>query len=325
MMHRAIQLLSYNREDPAAACRIGWVATPRAGSGQVVVKLLCRPVNPSDIMCLQGFYPTWKPISFPAVPGLEGMGIIHEVGENVVGLRVGQRVCPILEWSDPETWQEFLLCSADVTIPVPDSISNEVACQFFVNPFTGKEDLGWVLYALAEELEVPSGDYVIQSGASSVLGRMYIQYAHHKGIKTINLVRKNEQKEELFRLGADYVINFKEENVVKEILCASVKNRGTVIVYGTMNKAEVSVAGMDLLLREVSVKGFYLKRWIYKRSMHEFREIASTVMKLLEGKIMEPLVGEKFPLERYDDAIRRSLAKVRASRSLKLRSNAARI
>jgi NADPH:quinone reductase-like Zn-dependent oxidoreductase len=70
---------------------------------------------------------------------------------------------------------------------------------------------------MIEILQVPKGEYVIQSAAASVFGRMFIQLAKHKGIKTINLVRRDSQIEELKAIGADEVINYTKEDVVDRV------------------------------------------------------------------------------------------------------------
>lgn len=74
-------------------------------------------------------------------------------------------------------------------VAVPDSLSNETACQFFVNPFTA---LG-----LLATLAAPKGSWVLQSAAASVPGRQLVQTAHHQVVWAIGLVRKLEQIQEL--------------------------------------------------------------------------------------------------------------------------------
>lgn len=54
------------------------------------------PVNPADVFSLMGVYPGFAPGSLPAVPGLEGMGVVEAVGEGATKLRVGQRVVPLV-------------------------------------------------------------------------------------------------------------------------------------------------------------------------------------------------------------------------------------
>jgi NADPH:quinone reductase-like Zn-dependent oxidoreductase len=63
-----------------------------------------------------------------------------QVGENVTNVKVGQRVYP---WrsktaeTDQGSWQEYVVAPALGLIPIPDSVSDESASQFFGNPWTG--------------------------------------------------------------------------------------------------------------------------------------------------------------------------------------------
>lgn len=63
-----------------------------------LARLSCvqAPVNPADVFSLMGVYPGFTPASLPAVPGLEGMGVVEAVGEGATKLRVGQRVVPLV-------------------------------------------------------------------------------------------------------------------------------------------------------------------------------------------------------------------------------------
>ena len=62
-----------------------------------------------------------------------------------------------------------------------------------VNPVTA--------YGLLETLQVPKGEWVLQTAAGSVLGRVFIALAKHRGLRTINVVRRSAQKQELLQLG----------------------------------------------------------------------------------------------------------------------------
>lgn len=115
---------------------------------------------------------------------------------------------------------------------------------------------------MLDVLAVPAGEYLLQSAAGSVLGRQMIQLCLHRGIKTINLVRRAEQAEELKALGADEVIVTSEEDIgerVKEItggkgayagvecvggelfeqVTSGLRAGGTCIVYGAMSGLQV--------------------------------------------------------------------------------------
>ena len=236
-------------------------------------------------------------------------------------VKPGQRVVPILTESlktGNGSWQQYVSVSEDSLWAVPDTVSDETAAQFVINP--------WTVYGMLSDLEVPKGEYLLQTAAGSVLGRQVVQLAKHWGIKTINVVRRAEQKEELFALGADEVICSSEEDIaagVKQIagtklawaaldavggemtkkVCASVRGGGQVFVYGVLSSFDATIAIPDLF------RGIRLSGWVlYDVSTDEAKRkhSADAVSKLLEEKIMQPLGGEKYELADFRIAMKKS-------------------
>src|SRR5215210_721157 len=191
--------------NPAEVLRVEEVGRPAPGAGQVLVRMRARPINPSDLLTVRGLYGA-LPVP-PATPGLEGMGEVAELGEGVTHLRAGQRVIPL---GVAGTWQEFIVAPAAQLIPVPDSINDQTAAQFVVNPLTA-----WIM--TVEELGLQPGEWLLQTAAGSTLGRVVLQIARQHGFRTINVVRRREQAEELKALGADEVICTEDEDLVERV------------------------------------------------------------------------------------------------------------
>jgi len=234
----------------------------------------------------------------------------------------GQRVVPFVQVENLSkgqgTWQEYVAVRGDLVWVVPDSISDVAAAQFVINP--------WTVYGMLSDIQIPKGEYVLQTAAGSALGRQLIKLAKHWDIKTINLVRRKEQKEELKALGADEVISTNDEDVVtrvKEItggklayggldavggeltkqVCASVRDGGQVFVYGVLSGWDVTV-GMGDLFRRV-----HLTAWTLFRDLaipERRRVFIHDVSKLIEDKIIEPNVGETYDLADFQLAIKKS-------------------
>ncbi|KAL2653311.1 hypothetical protein R1flu_021439 [Riccia fluitans] len=179
---------------------------------------------------------------------------------------------------------------------------------------------------MLRDIAVPKGQYLLQTAAGSVLGRQVIQLAKHKGIKTINLVRRSEQKAELEALGADEVICYTSEDVatrVKEItgnklaygaldavggeltktVTASVRRGGQVFIYGVLSSPDATVRITDLF-REVTVKGWILSTYLGSKKTR--RMYIKEALEYLGSKVMEPLVGDKFELAQFKEAIKKS-------------------
>src|SRR5439155_17855811 len=118
---------------PAEVVGIRELPAPTPGRGEVLVRMLASPVNPSDIMYIQGRYGL-KP-HLPATPGFEGVGVVEASGGGLLGwFRKGKRVAVINDRVG--NWGEYTITKARQVIPVPNEMSDEQAASFFVNPAT---------------------------------------------------------------------------------------------------------------------------------------------------------------------------------------------
>jgi len=319
--NKAVQLTNYHTG--TAKLEIVDLPAPTPGAGEVLVKIQLRPVNPADGFVFMTVYPGFAPPKENTNPiaGLEGMGIVEAVGEKVTKFTVGQRVVgapfPSVQFGNG-TWQQFLVAPEDSLVAVPDSVTDESAAQFFINPVT--------VVGMLNYLNIPQGGYLIQTAAGSVLGRQMIQVCKHKGIKTINVVRRAEQAKELKALGADEVIVSTEEDIpgrVNEItgdkgaygaiecvggdlfasITASVRAGGTAIIYGAMSGLTATYDIPSVLFRGVTIKGFWLIPYINGLGKEERAKFMQDVMQLLADQVIVPYAGEKFPLEKAEEAM----------------------
>ncbi|KAL2653308.1 hypothetical protein R1flu_021436 [Riccia fluitans] len=319
-MYRAIVQRGYNADHPESTLELVEKPIPAAAPGRVVVHITLRPINPTDKVNL-ATGKTARQYSYPVTIGAEGFGVVHSVGEGVSSVKPGQRVVPLFweeGWVGNGSWQEYVSIREEMVVPIPDTISDETAAQFVVNP--------WAVIGMFHDLAVPKGEYVLQTAAGSVIGRQIIQYAKRNGIKTINLIRRPEQKTELEALGADEVICYTSEDVVtrvKEItenklaycaldavggdltkkVTASVRRGGQVLMYGVLSSPDATVRIRDLF-REITVKGWILSNyWVSneKRKMY-----IDQALECLGTKVMEPQTGQKFDLAEFKEAIKKS-------------------
>ena len=121
----------YEFGNPAEVLRVEDVPQPDLGPNEVLVRLRARSINPSDLLTVRGVYGSLPKL--PATPGFESMGEVAAVGDRVKHLRPGQRVITL---GVQGTWQEYILAASAQLIPVPDSVSDQTAAQFVVNPLT---------------------------------------------------------------------------------------------------------------------------------------------------------------------------------------------
>jgi NADPH:quinone reductase len=170
---------------------------PKPGDGQVLIRTILSPIHNHDLWTIAGSY-GYKP-SLPAIGGSEAVGIIEAVGAGVDAGLVGKRVVA----GGAGTWAELYLAHAASVLPVPDTIADEAAAQLMAMPFSA--------IALLEYLEVKQGDWVIQSAANGAVGKIFDRLAKSRGVKVLNLVRREDAVAELEALGMENVISTSDE------------------------------------------------------------------------------------------------------------------
>lgn len=303
--------------NPLEVLRVEEVERPAAGAGQVLVRMCARAINPSDLLTVRGLYGS-LPVP-PATPGLEGMGEVAEVGEGVTHLRAGQRVIPL---GVAGTWQEYVVAPAAQLIPVPDAVSDQTAAQFVVNPLTA-----WIM--TVEELALQSGEWLLQTAAGSTLGRVVLQIAQRRGFKTINVVRRREQGEELKALGADEIICTDEEEIgarVREItgkeglkkaidavggetggaVVSALGRGGVLLVYGLLSGRPMPVDSGRMIFTSATVRGFWLGEWMRSAPPERQQAVTGEMLRSMATQEIVPPVEAEYPLSEILAAVEHS-------------------
>jgi NADPH:quinone reductase-like Zn-dependent oxidoreductase len=302
--------------EPATVLQVRDVPVPEPRPGQVRVRMLAVPVNPSDLMQVRGIYGMLPKL--PATPGLEGVGVVESAGPGLLGkLLVGKRVC--VPNSVTGSWAEFAVTSAKQAIPVPASLPVEQAAMFFVNPATA--------YIMTRRvLRVPPNEWLLQTAAGSALGKMVIRLGKRFGFKTINVVRRAEQADELRALGADAVIvddggdlrtklvghlghahgvRFAIDPVggaTGSAVVHCLAPGGRLLLYGTLSNQPLTISPRDLLTSGSSIEGFWLANWMSHQNLIGKLRLVRTVSKLIQQGLLTSNVGQSFPLANIREA-----------------------
>src|SRR4051794_17185656 len=145
--------------NPPEVLRVRDVPVPEPGPGEVRVRMIASPVNPSDLLVVRGRYGVLPQL--PATPGFEGVGVVEKAGPGLLGrLVLGKRVAAIN--SNGGNWAEYAVIPARQAKPVAADIPDDQAASFFVNPAT-------VLAMTRHVLGIKKGEWLLQSAAGSVL------------------------------------------------------------------------------------------------------------------------------------------------------------
>ncbi len=177
--------------------------TPEPGPGEVRLDVVATAVNRADTLQRRGLYPPPKGAS--DVLGLECSGRVAALGEGVEGWSVGDEVCALLAAGG---YAEQVVVPAGQLMPVPAGVPlvdaaslPEVACTVWSNVF------------MVAGLR-PEETFLVHGGAGGI-GTMAIQLAHAWGA-TVAATAGSPEKRELCRsLGADVVIDYREEDFVE--------------------------------------------------------------------------------------------------------------
>src|SRR5947209_13961214 len=192
--------------DPADVLNVRETPLPEPGPGQVRVRMLASPINPSDLLMVRGEY--GRQPRLPVTPGFEGVGVVED-GHGLLARRVkGKRVAVLNGTSG--NWQEHVVVPARQAVPVPDALPDEQAASFFVNPASALVMTRYVL-------RVPRGAWLLQTAAGSALGRMVVRLGQRYGFRTLNVVRRREQAEELLRLGGTAAVATNDEPLLERV------------------------------------------------------------------------------------------------------------
>lgn len=288
---------------------------PEPKQGEVLVKAYLRPVNPTDVILIKTGWGGAVPL--PSTPGSEGVGKVVKNGPGASKFKEGQRVAaaPWPQFQGRGSWAEYVSIPEKDVILVPDSLSDQTAAQIFINPMT--------VYGMLREHQIPKGEYLLQTAATSVLGRQMIALAKHYGVHTINVVRRKEAVEELKSLGADHVINSETEDIVKRVkeitggkgaygaidaiggatspkIVAALRKNGKYLLYGALDTSPLSASNGDILAQTKTLTGFLIYDWI--EQPHK-QEVIKEVLSLLEQKVLDPHSGRSYKFEEVKEAI----------------------
>jgi NADPH:quinone reductase-like Zn-dependent oxidoreductase len=272
---RAIQFDAYG--EPAEVLAVADRPIPEPGEGEVRVRMLASPINPSDLLYVRGHYSGVEP-RFPAPVGFEGVGIVDALGPEANGVAAGTRVAAVN--GQGGNWAEYAVLPAGSLLPAPEGIPDEQVASFVINPASA-------ILMVRHVLAVPPGEWLLQSAAGSELGRMIIRLARREGIRTLNVVRRREAVAELKALGADAVIVSTEAPIDEQVhdivgrqgvkyaidpvvgqtgteMFKALGEDGRMLVYGSLTGEPIRMGEdpRDILSGRRTLEVFWLGYWL---------------------------------------------------------------
>jgi len=288
----------YGRPEDVVRC----VEAPDVGApapGEVVFDVLAFPINPADVSMCWGTY-RLRP-ALPATPGAECIGRVTAVGPGISHVKPGDLVINLQR----ENWVQRRRVKGDDVIAVPPRIDLLQGAMLRINPPTA-------LLLLSDVVDLTPDDWIIQNVANSAVGRLVIRLAGTRGIRTVNVVRRESLFGELKALGADVcaVDGPDLSDAVKARtggapirlgldavsgratarLSACVSEGGVVCNYGSMTGEDPVMARSGLVSGGQTLIGFILGRALARRSLEQIRALyAELGAQILAGALSAPI------------------------------------
>ncbi|CAL3971057.1 unnamed protein product [Diplocarpon coronariae] len=270
--------------------------SPSLPSSSLLLRALAAPINPADVNQIQGVYPSRPPltsligtVSPSAVAGNEGCFEVQAIGSGIKSVSKGDWVT--MASTGFGTWRTHALAdeSAVIKIENKDGLTPLQVGTVSVNPCTA--------YRMLKDFEIlEEGDWFIQNGANSGVGRAAIQLGRMWGLNSINVIRDRPDaeatqamKDELLSLGATHVVTESElvsrsfPEQIREWTsggCAKVKiglncvggkatsalvkclsTSGHLVTYGAMSKQPLMLPAGALIFKDIKFSGFWVSRW----------------------------------------------------------------
>jgi NADPH2:quinone reductase len=296
--------------------QIGELPTPSPGAGEVLVRMACSGVNPSDVKTRAGMRSRTLPFA-RIVPHSDGAGVIYGVGDGVEPERVGERV-----WLWNAAWgraqgtaAEYVALPAAHAVPLPEGVDFATGACLGIPALTAH-------HAVAVDGGVKD-QAVLVAGGGGAVGHYAVQMARLQGARQVIATAGNERSAELARAaGADVVLSYRSDDVragcaeatggrgmdrVIEVDAAAnialdiaaLRPGGRIVVYGS-GAAEVPVPFYPAIVKNLALRFFI----VYNLEPADRIAAIARLTSWLEDGRLQHNVARRLPLEQIAQAHR---------------------
>lgn len=291
-------------------------ALPKPGPGEILVKVAAAGVNRPDVAQRSGAYP--PPPGASDLPGLEIAGVVVALGEGASKHKLGDKVMSLVAGGG---YAQYCIAPDAQAMTVPDGFS-------MMEAGATAETLMTVWHNVFERGGLQPGETLLIHGGSSGIGTMAIQLAKALGSKVIVTVGSQAKADACLKLGADHVINYKEEDFVakvkeitggagvelivdmvggeyvdKNLDCAQVEGR--IVQIAVLNGPKATINAAKIMVKRLHYTGSTLRPRTPADKAAMVRAIEANVLPLLQAGRVKPVMDSSFPLEKAADAHRR--------------------
>lgn len=299
------------------ATRLGDVAAPSPGPGELLVNVKATAVNYVDLLVITGKYQFRQ--ECPFVPGKGPAGVVAALGEGVDQFKVGDRVLAMAEHGG---YAEQVTALASQCYQLPDSLScADAAAMALVY------DTAWV--ALRERTRIREGEVALILGASGGVGYAALQLAQTMDARALAGIARREKAELVLNAGAEAVIDLGgpdlREDLRRQVYAANQGRgadvildplggdifdaairalawRGRMVVIGFAAGRIPTLKTNYLLLKNIEVSGLQVSDY-RKQTPELMQECFSEIFSLYEAGRIKPAPVTRVPLQDYRSAL----------------------
>ena len=234
-----MKAVAINKTGGAEVLEVKDIYLDKPETGQVTIEQKAIGLNYIDTYHRSGLYPLNLPIGL----GLEGAGIISEVGENVKDFKVGDRISyagtPLGSYSTHRNYPTKNI------VKVPDDIDLELAATLMTKGLT-------TFYLLHKTYPVKPGETILFHAAAGGVGQIFGQWAKSLGCTVIGTVGSDEKINIAKENGYDHVINYNKDDFGKKVLEIT-NGKGVPVVYDGVGKETLNGSIECLAIRGMMV------------------------------------------------------------------------
>ena len=292
---------SYNKfGDPSEVLSVSDTEKPEPKANEIRIKTILAPIHNHDLATIRGTY-GYKP-ELPAIGGSEAVGIIDALGDDVKDLKVGQRVSVA---NVHNTWAQYFTAPEHLVFPIPDSLDDEVAAQLIAMPLSA--------LMLLEFLDLQYGEWVIHNAANGAVGKTLAILAANRGIKTINLVRRDDAKDELTKMGIKNNVSTSDEDWQEQVkaivgdqriiaaidavggkasgeLQSLLGENGTIVAFSALSGEPMAIDSGSLIFKNQTAKGLWgTDTSVNMNHQNKQRLINELIERATSGKLQLPV------------------------------------
>ena len=288
--------------------RIGELDKPKAGPGEVLVRVYTSSVNPSDVKKRAGSAPNLLDDGF-VIPNSDGAGVIESAGAGVDASRVGERVWLYQAQFARRfgTAAEYLAIDERRAVKLPDTVSFEVGACLGIPVMTAHR-------AVFADGDV-AGQRILVTGGAGRVANYAIQWASQAGASVIATASNKADEDACIEAGAQHVVNHRGKDVAGQILAASdgdpvdrvvdvefganlpitievLKVGGVIATYGSAQVPEPQLPFYRMMYKDLTIRTII----VYAMPESAKQQAIADIDKALRKEALHHRIAETMPL-----------------------------